>query len=116
MAEGEKKYDYWDEMLATHRENGYLVILAVMLVVLNVCLVTVHFFWPQEDVYFLPGVEEMGRAGIAWSAPIPERATAVFTDIATTKKEVLVDLPNCIPDGSHESGRVSMTSTQGSIK
>jgi hypothetical protein len=65
-------YDVYNDMLETHAEIGYLVVLLIGVAVYSTALAVVLIEWPGEDVYLVPGVEVCGLAGLQWAGQQPQ--------------------------------------------
>jgi hypothetical protein len=66
-----KPYDFYADMLQTHSEIGYLLVVLVALLLYNAVVGIAICRFPVDDVYLVPGVEACGVAHIAWDANAP---------------------------------------------
>lgn len=73
------RYDFWNEEHATHTENGYLLLLLVLILLFDACLVAAIFAVPPPDVYLVPGAQRIGHSRLHWAADTP---TVVHGEIA----------------------------------
>ncbi len=66
-----QRYDFYADMLETHTEIGYLLVIAISLLAFNAAISAVLWRWPGDDVYLVPGVEGGGMANVTWGAAPP---------------------------------------------
>ncbi|HYE08260.1 MAG TPA: hypothetical protein VEL07_22290 [Planctomycetota bacterium] len=75
-------YDFYRDMLETHAEIGYLLVIVVALALFDGALAIAVWRWPVDDVYLVPGVDRCGRSEVVWGvAPPGDAATAVALPI-----------------------------------
>ena len=75
-----RPYDFYRELLETHRENGYLGIMAIAVGFYDLCLLICILMWPETDIYLIKGVDRYGEAEITWGVPMPEQAQRTNSD------------------------------------
>lgn len=68
-------YDFYGDMLETHRENGYLLVLVVALSFYILGVIVCLIQMPEQDIYLVPGVDRYGIAEVTWGvAPAAARS------------------------------------------
>lgn len=69
-------YDFYRDMLETHAEIGYLLVIVVALALFDGALGIAVWRWPEDDVYLVPGVDRCGRSEVVWGADAPTAAAS----------------------------------------
>jgi hypothetical protein len=64
-------YDFYKDMLETHSEIGYLLVVLVAMALFNVALGVTIAVYPTQDVYLVPGIDACGEVEVAWGAKPP---------------------------------------------
>lgn len=92
-----RPYDFYSDMLETHRENGYLLVLVLSLFFYNLALFICIWVWPEPDIYLVPGVDRYGVAELTWGVDAPEGPSpspgGLTTEIAEPAVEEEFDIP-----------------------
>jgi hypothetical protein len=65
------RYDFYADMYATHSEIGYLLWLVLMLLLSDGALALALAWWPQSDVYLVPGISGYAQVPVIWGATVP---------------------------------------------
>ena len=91
-------YDFYWDMLETHRENGYLLALVGVLIFYILGVVVCLMSIPPEDIYLVPGVDRYGVAEVTWGV-VPGAAVraGALDELASARVDREPFIPAFVP-------------------